>query len=70
MPEKERTLAVDPLFEIMLFKIVVVCSSGSFLLHMIIIFAPFSANLLAIAWPMPVPLPVIRATLLETFKDD
>ena len=45
-----------------------VSSNGSFLLPSKIILAPFSANFFAIAWPIPVPLPVTNTTLLANLK--
>jgi hypothetical protein len=35
-----------------------------------IILAPFSAYFLAIAWPIPVPLPVITTFLPLNFEED
>src|ERR671910_3895377 len=70
IPEKDFTLADKPLSAIILSNIFVVCSSGSFRLPIIIMLAPFLANFLAIDWPIPVPLPVIKATLLHRLKDD
>jgi hypothetical protein len=35
-----------------------------------IILAPFSANFLAIDWPIPVPLPVITTFLPIKFEQD
>src|SRR5215204_5465157 len=67
-PEKDLTVPDDPTFFIISTRISVVLSNGSFLLPSIMILAPLSANFLAIAWPIPVPLPVITTILSENFK--
>ena len=67
-PGKVATLPFDPAFLIMSFKICAVWSSGSLRLPIRTMLAPASAYLLAIAWPMPVPLPVTTIVLLSNFK--
>ena len=69
-PGKTPNLPEEPEEATISSKMPAVWSSGSFLLPMMIILAPFSANFLAIACPIPVPLPVITTVLSVNFKLD
>ena len=62
-PENILTNPPDFFSSIIEFNIFAAFSNGSFLLPRIITLAPFSTNFFATVIPIPVPLPVINATL-------
>ena len=62
------TKAPLPDSEMTLFIFSEASTSGSLRLPSMITFAPFLANFVAIARPIPVPLPVMRAVLFLNFS--
>src|ERR671928_1523165 len=69
-PGQTVTEPEDPTEAIIWFKRPAVSLSGSFLLPIITMLAPLSANFLAIACPIPAPLPVITTVLWLNFKGE